>query len=164
MSIYMNAISNGNTIGPLVCAGIVTMLSWRWHKWIAFILTMINWIVVLLFCPETKYQRPSEQGLAVAAPPIKTEKDRKPGESVNNGGRTVIADQMSDDRIEQLARKTWTQELSLSSGIPKGINVVSMFLRPFPLIVLPAVLFSFIIYSASLAWVRWLPDGTARPV
>lgn len=32
MSIYMNAISGGNTIGPLICGFIITGTSWRWHK------------------------------------------------------------------------------------------------------------------------------------
>jgi MFS family permease len=35
MSIYMSAISGGNTIGPLICGFVVESIGWRWHKWIA---------------------------------------------------------------------------------------------------------------------------------
>ena len=57
LGIYMNAISGGNTIGPLICGFVITSLSWRWHKWMAFIFTAVNWIVVFLFVPETRYDR-----------------------------------------------------------------------------------------------------------
>jgi MFS family permease len=32
MGIYMNSISGGNTIGPLICGFVVQNIGWRWHK------------------------------------------------------------------------------------------------------------------------------------
>jgi MFS family permease len=57
MGIYMNSISGGNTIGPLICGFVVQSLGWRWHKWIAVIFTAINFFAVLLFVPETRFNR-----------------------------------------------------------------------------------------------------------
>ncbi|KAL2021610.1 hypothetical protein VTK56DRAFT_6963 [Thermocarpiscus australiensis] len=57
MGVYMNFIAGGNTVGPLLCGFIVTDLSWGWHKWIAAILTAINFLTVFLFVPETRYCR-----------------------------------------------------------------------------------------------------------
>ena len=39
MDFDRNAISGGNTIGPLICGFVVQSLGWRWHKWIAVIFT-----------------------------------------------------------------------------------------------------------------------------
>jgi MFS family permease len=35
MGLYMNSISGGNTIGPLICGFVVESIGWRWHKWMA---------------------------------------------------------------------------------------------------------------------------------
>lgn len=57
MGLYMNFIAGGNTLGPLVCGFVITGLSWRWHKWLAVMLTGINFIIMVLFVPETRYRR-----------------------------------------------------------------------------------------------------------
>jgi hypothetical protein len=54
---------------------------------------------------------------------------------------------------EQVPKKTWKQELSLWSGVPKDTNLLKLFIRPIPLIVYPAVILSFLGFAVSLAWV-----------
>ena len=39
------------------------------------------------------------------------------------------------------------------SGTPANTNILKLFIRPFPLIVYPAVIFAFLGYAVSLAWV-----------
>jgi MFS family permease len=120
MGIYMNAIAGGNTIGPLICGFLVSNLSWRWHKWIAVILTAINFICVVFFVPETRYDRtqvnrkedvpqlePQDKAIQAATIPI-----RRP----------------SDNSIQQVPKKTFVQELSLWSGTPET-NLFKMFIR-----------------------------------
>lgn len=63
MGIYMNSISGGNTIGPLICGFVVESIGWRWHKWMAVIFTGINFVAVLLFVPETQYNRDVSKSL-----------------------------------------------------------------------------------------------------
>lgn len=53
----------------------------------------------------------------------------------------------------QIPKKTWLQEMSLWNELPKDTNLWEMFIRPLPLIVYPAVMFSFLTYAVSLAWV-----------
>lgn len=43
--------------------------------------------------------------------------------------------------------------MSLWSGVPKDGNLALMFIRPLPLISYPAVIFAFLGYAVSLAWV-----------
>lgn len=56
-------------------------------------------------------------------------------------------------RAEQVPVKPYMQQLSLWSGVPKGENLALLFIRPLPLIAYPAVIFAFLGYAVSLAWV-----------
>ncbi|KAK4950306.1 hypothetical protein LTR10_011287 [Elasticomyces elasticus] len=162
LGIYMNAIAGGNTVGPLICGFVVTSLDWRWHKWMAFIFTAVNFVAVLLFVPETRYDR----SYLEKASSSNQSTDSVTGGSVadeESGNGSPIEKVVSSKskempthpafRGEQLPKKTWMQELSLWSGVPKDTNLLEMFIRPLPLIVYPAVVFAFLAYAVSLAWV-----------
>jgi MFS family permease len=120
MGIYMNAIAGGNTLGPFICGFIVSNLSWRWHKWIAVILTAINFICVVLFVPETRYDR-TEANRKDAVPQSQLQ-DKVVHANLNSVRRA------SDESVQQLSKMTFAQELSLWSGIPKT-NLFKMFIR-----------------------------------
>ena len=117
---HRNAIAGGNTIGPLVCGFIVTNLSWRWQKWITVILTAINFIAILLFVPETRYRRKDVNGVGEAS--------CASNERVVLTREKVLQDTISDGNVQQLAKKTWVEELSLWSGTSET-NIANMFLR-----------------------------------
>ncbi|KAK5136176.1 hypothetical protein LTR08_004013 [Meristemomyces frigidus] len=160
LGIYMNAIAGGNTVGPLICGFVVTSLSWRWHKWMAFIFTAVNFVVVLLFCPETRYDRSELSQDSATLPLNSKDSTTTPNEESWTGApaeKTLSASSQEltadDPAFPQLPKKTWLQELSLWSGVPKSTNLLTLFIRPFPLILYPAVIFAFISYAVSLAWV-----------
>jgi hypothetical protein len=115
-----NAISGGNTLGPLICGFIVSNLSWRWHKWIAVILTALNFIAVVLFVPETRYTRSEGNQIDNNASSSAEDKLIPAG--------TISSRRASDDSVPQMPKKTFVQELSLWSGIPKT-NLFKMFVR-----------------------------------
>ncbi|ORY66086.1 major facilitator superfamily domain-containing protein [Pseudomassariella vexata] len=158
MGIYMNAISGGNTIGPLFCGFTIQRLSWRWHKWIAVILTGINFLSVLFFVPETRYQR--NEGLNVAVPTA------QPGDSAeiptlvaraSEKGETPKVDPKSSQdsspergTTNEALKKTYLQELSLWSSAPPNTNLLKMFLRPLPMIFYPCIIYAFLGYAISL--------------
>lgn len=154
MSFYMNSISGGNTIGPLICGFIITGTSWRWLKWIAFILAFINFLVVVLFCPETRYDR---SGLlkttSTPTTPSSTSihEDDHPADTPLDKPPTSTSKELSSPT--PVPKKTWKQELRLFSGVPRQSSLLKLFLRPLPLILYPAVILSFLTYSVSLAWV-----------
>jgi MFS family permease len=147
MSFYLNAINGGNTIGPLICGFIVTSLSWRWHKWIAFILTFINFLVVLFFCPETRYARSGIRTISASEGVSGTSSS----EDVTSTEKEVSANAKEVGDANQIPRKTFVQNLSLWSGTPKETNLFKLFIRPLPLIVYPAVILSFLGFAVSLA-------------
>ncbi|KAI7282566.1 MFS general substrate transporter [Hortaea werneckii] len=162
LGFYVNAIAGGNTLGPLICGFVVTGLSWRWHKWIAFILCAVNWVTVVFFVPETRYERPqTPQGTPIGRSnnppsPSHSANDEEVGAPVEKtlSSRSKEVDPgVLRSSSEPIRKKTMLQELSLWSGVPKDESLLKLFLRPFPLIVYPAVLYSTLGYAVSLAWV-----------
>lgn len=145
MGIYLNAIAGGNTIGPLICGFVVQGLGWRWHKWMAAIFVGVNWLMVIFFVPETRYLRNNDPEAAIPS------------------GAETPSDQSSDlekkrDYSPEAARnevpkKTFIQELSLWSGVDKNNSLLVLFVRPWPMIVYPSVVYAFLGYAVSLAWV-----------
>lgn len=163
MSFYLNAINGGNTIGPLICGFVITGTSWRWQKWIAFILTMINWIVCVFFVPETRYDR-SQVRAGMLSSASGSEPDLEATGKVeaatadndNKLGEVKTTEKELEHpayRQDQIPKKTWKQELSLWSGVPQDTSLLKLFIRPLPLIVYPAVILSFLGFAVSLAWV-----------
>ena len=60
-----------------------------------------------------------------------------------------------------LAKKTFLQELKPWSRINPYASYIHLLLRPFPLIVYPAILFAFLAFSTTLAWVVCYVDTAA---
>jgi MFS family permease len=151
MGIYMNFISGGNTLGPLICGFIVTGLSWRWHKWIAVILTALNFVTVLLFVPETRYFR--DENLNVAGSQSNTvasSQDDLEKIAVSAKGGELNKEQAPTANVVTVPKKTWVQELSLWSGVAPETNLFLMFIRPIPMFVYPCVIYSFLGYAVAL--------------
>ncbi|KAF1951685.1 MFS general substrate transporter [Byssothecium circinans] len=144
MGIYMNAIAGGNTLGPLICGFVVQSLGWRWHKWIAVILTAVNFLAVLLFVLETRYNR---RGTVVDLTTSASEKHI----DVAKVGASVIGPsaRTSHDTQPQLPKQTFVQELT-SWTVTPSTNLFMLFARPFPMIVYPAVVYASLCYSISL--------------
>lgn len=173
MSWYMNAIAGGNTVGPLICGFVITGTSWRVQKWHAFGLVAINFLLVLFFVPETRYDRTElmqSDGSSTRTMSLESESCQTKGEAQPN---TTAANSNSDLDLEkansspvikavhpahrapvvEIPKKTFMQEMSLWSGLPKDTNLLKLFLRPLPMIAYPAVIIAFLGFAVSLAWV-----------
>lgn len=127
------------------------------------IFTGINFLAVLLFVPETRYNRihnPPSTASSLPQSSSDLEDSIPVVEKPPEFRATEVSLPRSPDTdftplaTEQLAKKTYLQELSLWSGVQKGTNIVKVFIRPLPLIVYPAILYSFLGYATALAWVR----------
>ncbi|KAF1983884.1 MFS general substrate transporter [Aulographum hederae CBS 113979] len=155
MGIYMSFISGGNTIGPLICGAIVEKTSWRVHKWHAFGLVFLNFLAVLFFVPETQYDRDVNKAMATAvdgASMKSSEAEEVAAEKTVSAAANEVP-HPDEGQTNQIPKKTWMQEMRLWNGTAKDVNLLEMFLRPFPLIVYPAIMWAFLGYAVSLAWV-----------
>jgi len=141
----------------LVCGFIATNLSWRWHKWIAAILTALNFLTILLLVPETRYTREYIKGAGVAICPS--------NDKIVMAEEKHLRPKSSNRILHQEVKNTWKQELSLWSGVSEtslvklfiryvivqlGGNLILTSGRPWPMVVYPAVIYAFLCYSISL--------------
>lgn len=163
MGWYMNAIAGGNTIGPLICGFVITGSSWRVHKWHAFGATALNFLAVLFFVPETRYDRTCLDG----EPVISSSGESTPTPYADVDGLKQSSKDPEKTLVDYstsvpppyrtpstpILKKTYRQELSLWSGVPKDTTLLKLFLRPLPMIAYPAVILAFLGFAVSLAWV-----------
>jgi hypothetical protein len=95
---------------------------------------------VFFFFPETQYYR--KEPLALVS-------------TVSEGKETTTVE--VQERAPIPAKKSFIQELKPWSGINPGIekntSIISLFIRPWPLAVYPAVAYSFLVFSCNLACV-----------
>lgn len=165
MSIYVLAISGGNSLGPLICGFITETIGWRWQKWTAAIFTGVTFLVVVIFLPETRYDRDYSASLATKHDDASMEWKEADGDSTSRPKPSLQAKAKAEAEAEadadaatsearpQLPRKSYLSQISLFSGLPPSTSLLTLFLRPFPLIVHPAVLYSFLAYAISLVLV-----------
>jgi hypothetical protein len=107
----------------------------------AVIFTAINFLAVVLFVPETRYDRGSEFA-ASQGTLSSTSEDELEAEKSAAQSEKEISDATNHQALQQLPKKTFFQELSLWSGVPSDTNLLEMFVRPFPLIVYPAIIYA----------------------
>lgn len=124
----------------------------------AAIFTGVNFLVVVLFVPETRYVRDYSKSLGsdFCTPSIHSGDEESNNTTVNDKKTNYMvkgSESMSPSPgYIQVPKKTWLQDISLWSGTA-DTNIIKMFIRPFPLIAYPAVTFAFLAYAVSLAWV-----------
>jgi MFS family permease len=148
---YMIAIAGGNDIGPLICGFIVGSTSWRVHKWVSFGLAALNFLTVLLLCPETRYHR--DDAMSQSTTRFRADSDSKASSEGTSDEKNIPQVNESSDGLVQLPKKSFLQDLSLVSGVPQQTSLLKLFLRPLPMIVYPAVILAFLGFAVSLAWV-----------
>ncbi|KAI9813841.1 MAG: hypothetical protein M1827_003631 [Pycnora praestabilis] len=148
LSFYIICLSWGNSMGPLCCGFTVSALGWRWYAWISTILTGVNFLSVFLFFPETRFDRRLDQQVDPETSIVEESKslDKAPVASAITRGS---GSQSSGESLR--TRKSYLQELNPWSGIARGHSFLHLFMRPFPLVLYPAVCWAFLSYSIILA-------------
>ena len=85
---------------------------------------------------------------------ILEEKESDVGESKTNTA-TVLTESA------EIPKKTFLQELSIRPTINQNASYIHLILRPWPLILYPAIFFAFLSFSTTLAWVVCYVDTYA---
>jgi hypothetical protein len=96
--------------------------------------------------PETQYYRTYDAG-------IQPEMAEPTSKNTDENG-TISTDILTK-------KKSFLQELSIIPKLNPDASYIHLLLRPFPLIVYPAIFFAFLAFSTTLAWVVCYVDTAA---
>lgn len=117
----------------------------------AAIFVGVNFLCVLLFVPETRYNRDYNASLEGNGHQANSDYFRKAEkDELDSPTATEVPSPMSPIGGRQIPKKTYFQTLSLWSGVPSDTNIVKAFARPFTLWMYPAVTYAFLGYAISL--------------
>jgi hypothetical protein len=118
---------------------------------------LVTFFFMLFFLPETQYYRPTSEG-AASLRSSSTEDQTTKGEQKLHETVTV------DESPVSPPRKTFAQDLSLFSGFNPGghkENFIILFLRPFPLTIIPAIIYPTLVLGAGVSILLCLLDTAA---
>ncbi|OQV09744.1 hypothetical protein CLAIMM_13833 [Cladophialophora immunda] len=128
-------------------------IGWRWVKGIISILSGVNFVMILFLVPESRFKRDLTQVEDVNAV--------QPRESIIDGEDPAEKESTLANEFELApiptnsstipSKMSQMQLLAFCSGVPKDMNLLELFLRPFPLIAYPAVLWATLAYAVALA-------------
>jgi len=110
------------------------------------ILAGVDAVAIFLLFPETQYYR-----TFVTTPSGPTTEKTDPKH----------ADDQGTAEITSPSKKSYLEQLKPWSSIHPTTTYFNLFIRPFPLIVYPAVFFAFLAFCSTLAWVACVVDTTA---
>ena len=138
---------------------IVQSLGWRWHLWVlslfrnsnyqvCSIVAGVNLIAIFLFVPETQYNRKYD---------IDDVSENQDHQSTGENEKSIATTSVEP----VIPKKSFFQELKFWPQINPNVSYIHLLIRPWPLIVYPAVFFAFLAFSTTLAWVVCYVDTAA---
>ncbi|ETS81161.1 hypothetical protein PFICI_06163 [Pestalotiopsis fici W106-1] len=159
ISMYGLSVLGGNELGPLFSAIIFQSLGSAWAFYIVAIFIFANSITMFFFMPESRYlgARPTVS-LAPSGPtPAAQARDKGGVEMVEDvretrpHAKTLVAAQKTS-LGEVVPKQSFGRNLALWEAPDKNAGLAKDFLRPFILLTYPTVLWTCLIYGASLGW------------
>jgi hypothetical protein len=119
------------------------------------ILAGVNALAIFFFFPETQYIRKYTVA-AAATTTTTTDSTAVPTEGSQDGKELSSSTTGSDTEISPTTtsppKRTFLQELNPWSGVNPSASYIHLVLRPWPTVLYPAAIFSFLTFSTTLAW------------
>jgi hypothetical protein len=105
----------------------------------------VNALTIFFFFPETQYFRGKDNAVQ---PPSDASKEN----AVINTQETdsTSSAQASESSVKE--KKSFFQQLKVWSPLNPYVSYISLFIRPWPLVIYPAVIYSFLTFSGVLGW------------
>ncbi|KAF8899280.1 MFS general substrate transporter [Infundibulicybe gibba] len=143
--IWSFSIMAGITLGPLLYSYVIQNLSWQMGFWFVTIPLGIAVLLVFFFVPETTYDRKIAN----------QEKERvSPTDNGSSDKDTSASERAVSPSIK---RPTYVSQLKIWSGTYSNVNLIKLFLRPFPFLFSPVTWFIFLVHGMQTVWLSLLP-------
>ncbi|KAL4920614.1 major facilitator superfamily domain-containing protein [Aspergillus aurantiobrunneus] len=141
LGIYMLLLAAGKSISPLIGAGVIQGLGWRWVLWISTMASGLSFSCLLLFARETYWARDTCN---------------------HKGNPTRNPGQIYTDKLCNSPPLQYTQTIPLWNGRLSQTNWFSLAYKPFTLLSSLPLLWSATVYGLSLGWLAVLAETIAH--
>ena len=153
---FLNIMSLGPIqLGPILSGYVADQYGWRTNFWILTAFTALNLLLVVLFAPETQYERPSIYDTDIARTyssrfdaTIEPAEERRA--SPDPGVRTATRNAKDPDQETPL---TYWQELKPYTDIRIAGDLWKHVARLFGCLMYPAVIWTFLVGGTYSGWV-----------
>ncbi|EED16272.1 MFS transporter, putative [Talaromyces stipitatus ATCC 10500] len=148
MVVYVGFLAAGSSIGPIVAGGIASGLhSWRWFFIVTSIATGINLVSCILMLPSTSHTVDN------CTSDDATQQIKSTG--TVNQAEFVTPSTDNETRLSENLWKLWIrQSFSLRTDrVGHKENPLRLFIRPFPMLLVPEVLVTTLVFGLTIGWV-----------
>ena len=121
----------------------------------------MNFLAIFFLTPETQYYRKYDLNNHNAETKLTTNVTEAELPSPTNGNNTEKESASSPNGASSIPKKSYAEQLRPWSKINPDASLIHLLLRPWPLIVYPAVFFGFLAFSTTLAWIVCYVDTAA---
>lgn len=155
MGLYIIFLYGGNSVMPLISGFVIDRAGWRWFCWLCSIISCLNFLAIFCFVEETRFER-SNTPIAQQTTEIALDKSPAGGsheehlEKVNVSTAENSSPTIAEGSELTGVKKSYLRTLSLWSGVSEQ-SFFSHFMRPYLMIVYPAVIWATITCKCQLA-------------
>ncbi|PWY97373.1 MFS general substrate transporter [Testicularia cyperi] len=133
MAAYQAFLSVGVAFGMIIDGAIVTSYTWRHIYWVSSALIGALCVLVIFTFPETSFRRPALANVTIS----------------------------QQRHIDMSQKKTLVQNLKLFHGIRTNESFLKLFLRPWAALLLPAVAWAALTFSATIGFIVAVTSNVA---
>ena len=143
-------------LSPILSGYVADRYDWRTNFWILTAFTAVNFILIVLFVPETQYERPPAYNTdIVATDPSQVNATIKPAEEGQEPpGLKGNSSTVTGERSEREKPLSYLQELKPYAGLRMEEQAWKHISRLFACAMYPAVLWTFLVGGTYSGWVH----------
>lgn len=157
ISVWTFAIVSGPVTAPIICAGILTVTTWRWMYWLIVILAGATLVAVFFFVPETLVIEENTSSYAGATTSSQGAQNATPDDVEDKKDQTVLDTGSSHSSSRSGAHALTSSQREARVGVAwypwkEPVRFCVEMFAPFRMALYLPVLVPSIVYSVFFGW------------
>ncbi|EXJ80945.1 hypothetical protein A1O3_07233 [Capronia epimyces CBS 606.96] len=153
MAIYVTSNSGIANLPAMLAGKITTDLGWRWIFWLLAIFLGIAWLGVVVFGWETAYNRNAIYNIDTSSQEVShAEGDHTRGSNTEQTQQANLERTTTASTTATLERDSFLKRMLPVTGTFTEESILKMVLRPFFILLNPAVVWSVVLFAIPTLW------------
>lgn len=152
MALSNLALFGSAFFSPILVGRITHTIGWRWTFYFVAIFAAALLPLVFLFCPETTYRRERRYDTDISSAERPLRADGLDFQDAPTPMKQSLGEHAMNSTQRHSKKQTFKSSLALFNGRKSNEPFWKLLLRPFPLFLHPAILWSSLIQATLIAW------------